>query len=407
MKSLRYGSKTTSNISIRKISSSSQLVERVSKILDDVRHNGDAAVLKYTRKFDKVKLSAKDLRVSEQEINNAYQNIDSNFTSSIKVAVDNVRRFYKRHIPKTVKVRGEEGVYLAERIRPIESVGIYVPAGTAPLVSTVYMTVIPAQLAGVENIYLITPPNEHKTVNPYILAVADQLKVKRVYKVGGAQAIGAMAYGTKSIPRVDKIVGPGNRFVAEAKRQVFGYCDIDMIAGPTELVILANEQTDLAFIIADMKAQSEHALGISILITTSKKHVDTIKKLSMKGYVIKVKNINEGIELINQIAPEHLQIMIKRPERIVKSIKNAGAIFLGPYSPTAIGDYIAGPSHVLPTNGSARFFSGLGVNDFLKTSHIISYSRKALERVSKAGQYIAALEGLKYHGESINIRLKD
>ena len=406
MRSIRYGSRVLNKVLNRDIARNRRLVERVSKILDDVKHGGDDAILRYTRKFDKVRLAAKDIQVSEDEINASYQNIKPEFIQALKVAIENVRRFYKRNLKKTVKIRGEEGVLLAERIRPMEHVGVYVPAGTVPLISSVYMTVIPAQQAGVQNIYIVTPPNEHKTVDPHILAAANLLKVNAIYKAGGAQAIGALAFGTKTIPRVDKIVGPGNAYVAEAKRQVFGYCDIDMIAGPTELVVLANDHADPAFVQADMMAQSEHAQGMSILITTSKRLVNAVKKVRARGFIVKVKNLNQGIDLVNRIAPEHLQIMVKRPERILKQIKNAGAIFLGAYSPTACGDYVAGPSHVLPTNGSARFFSGLGVSDFLKTSHVISYSRKALERVRDAAQYLASLEGLKKHEESIRIRFE-
>ena len=249
--------------------------------------------------------------------------------------------------------------------------------------------------AGVQNVYLVTPPNKYKSVDPHILAAANLLKVKHIFKAGGAQAISAMAFGTKTIPRADKIVGPGNMYVAEAKRQVFGFCDIDMIAGPTELAILANNHADPAFVAADLMAQSEHEGGVSFLITTSRRLAKTIRKISAHGYIIKVKNLSQGVDLINELAPEHLQIMVKRPQPVLKSIKNAGAIFLGPYTPTAVGDYVAGPSHVLPTNGTARFFSGLGVSDFLKTSHVISYTRKALEKIRKPAEYLASLEGLK------------
>jgi len=405
MKSIRYGSRALNRCLTRDAMRSKRVVEKVASILDDVKQGGDNALLRYTRKFDRVTLTPKEMLVSEDEINACYQNIKPDFISSLKVAIENVRRFYKKKIRKSVNVR-EDGVFLAERVRPLENVGVYVPSGTVPLISTVYMTVLPAQAAGVENIYLVTPPNQYGTVDPHILAAANLLKVNTIFKAGGAQAIAAMAFGTKTIPRMDKIVGPGNQYVAEAKRQVFGHCDIDMIAGPTELVILANDFADPSYVAADLLAQSEHKMGISILITTSKRLVKFVKKLQVRGYIVKVKNLSQGIDLINKIAPEHLEIMVKRPERILKYIKNAGAIFLGPYSPTAVGDYIAGPSHVLPTNGSARFFSGLGVRDFLKTSHVISYSRKALEKVRQPAEYLASLEGLKKHGESIRVRFE-
>jgi histidinol dehydrogenase len=266
------------------------------------------------------------------------------------------------------------------------------------------MTVLPAKLAGVEKVYLITPPDKYKSVNPHILVVANLLKVDGVFKAGGAQAIGAFAYGTKSIPRVDKIVGPGNAYVAEAKRQVFGHCDIDMVAGPTEVVILANDHSDPDYVAADLMAQSEHHQGTAILVTTSKRLAKVISKVPARGYIVLVKNLKQGVDVVNQIAPEHLQIMVKSPQRIIRDVKHAGAIFVGAYTPTALGDYIAGPSHVLPTNGTARFFSGLGVDNFMKSSHIISYSRKALEKVAKPLEHIGSLEGLVKHVESVKVR---
>lgn len=407
MKTLRFGSKSLEKyLTTRTQNRPERLIKKVSRIVEDVRVGGDAALLAYTRKFDRVKLSPKELQVSEEEINACYQNIKPEFASALRVAVENVRNYYKSKIVKSLKVRGEDGVRLSEHIRPMKTVGVYVPSGTVPLVSTVYMTVIPAQAAGVQNIYIVTPPNAHKSVDPHILAVANLLKVNAVYKAGGAQAVAAMAFGTKTIPQADKIIGPGNQYVAEAKRQVFGYCDIDMIAGPTELVVIANEHSDPQFVAADLLAQSEHHGGSSILITTSKRLAKQMTRLPIRGFIVRVKNLEQGIELSNRIAPEHLEIMVKRPERLLRYVENAGAVFLGPYSPTAVGDYVAGPSHVLPTNGTARFFSGLGVQDFLKNTHVISYSRKALEKVRHSGEYIANLEGLKRHYESIKVRFE-
>ncbi len=381
-----------------------RIEEKVHRIVEDVKNFGDEAVIRYTRKFDKVKLTPKELRVSESEINGAYQNISPDFVSSLKMAVENVNRFYRKQVKRSWKTVSEDGVILGEKIRPLESVGIYIPSGTVPLPSTVYMTVLPAKLAGVEKVYLITPPNKYKSVDPHILAVANLLKVDGVFKAGGAQAIAALAFGTKSIPRVDKIIGPGNAYVAEAKRQVFGYCDIDMVAGPTEVVILANDHSDPDFVAADLLAQSEHHMGTAILVTTSKRLAKLIKKVPARGYILVVKNLKQATDVINQIAPEHLQIMVKSPQRILKEIKNAGAIFIGSFTPTALGDYIAGPSHVLPTNGTARFFSGISITDFLKSSHVISYSRKALEKVRTPVEYLANLEGLVKHVESVKIR---
>ena len=380
--------------------------EKVRRILQDVQSDGDEALLRYTRKFDKVKLQPKDLKVSESEINGAYQNISPDFVATLKVAVENVSQFYKRQIKRSWKTLNEDGIILGEKIRPLESVGIYVPSGTVPLPSTVYMTVLPAKLAGVEKVYLITPPNKYKSVDPHILVVANLLKVDGIYKAGGAQAIGAFAFGTKSIPRVDKIIGPGNAYVAEAKRQVFGYCDIDMVAGPTEVVILANDYSDPDFVAADLMAQSEHHMGTSILVTTSKRLAKIIRKVPARGFIVVVKNLKQGVDVVNQIAPEHVQIMVKSPQRILKDIKHAGAIFIGGYTPAAVGDYIAGPSHVLPTSGTARFFSGICVQDFLKSSHVISYSRKALEKVRGPIEYLSNLEGLTKHAESVKVRFE-
>jgi len=381
-----------------------RIEEKVSRILEDVKNDGDEAVIRYTRKFDKVKLSPRELKVTEGEINAAYQNISPEFVQALKVAVENVNRFYRKQIKRSWKIMNEDGVILGEKIRPLESVGIYIPSGTVPLPSTVYMTVLPAKLAGVEKVYLITPPNKFKSVDPHILAVANLLKVDGVYKAGGAQAIGAFAFGTRSIPRVDKIIGPGNAYVAEAKRQVFGYCDIDMVAGPTEVVVFANDYSDPDFVAADLLAQSEHHMGTAILVTTSKRLAKLMQKVPARGYIVVVKNLKQGVDVINQIAPEHLQIMVKNPQRILKDVKHAGAIFVGSFTPTAVGDYVAGPSHVLPTNGTARFFSGICVQDFLKSSHIISYSRRALEKVRGPLEYLANLEGLTKHVESVKIR---
>ena len=288
----------------------------------------------------------------------------------------------------------------------MDTVGIYIPAGTAPLISTVYMTAIPAIVAGVKRIVLTTPPEENGQVNPYTLVVANLLKLNEIYKVGGSQAIAAMAWGTKTIPRVDKIIGPGNMYVTEAKRQLFGYVDIDMLAGPTELVIIANRHSNMDYIVADLEAQLEHAGGLVILVTTSKQIVRQVRQRVHKGYAIHAQNIEEAIDITNRIAPEHLQILTNNPASVAKKIKNAGAIFLGPYSPTALGDYAAGPSHVLPTLGTARFFSGLAVSDFVKKNHIISFTKKALEDLKEPIEKIATLEGLPKHYESVNLRFK-
>lgn len=380
--------------------------EKVKGIIEDVRINGDTALIRYTRRFDKVKLSQKQIRVSENEISGAFQNITSDFIRTLKLVINNVSLFYKKQLKKPCRVTNEDGVLLKEKIIPLDSIGIYVPAGTAPLVSSVYMTAIPAMMAGVQRIVLASPPDKSGNINPHILAVANLLKVKEIYKIGGAQAIAALAFGTKTVPKVDKIIGPGNMYVTEAKRQLFGYADIDMLAGPSELAIIANRHSNPKYILADLESQAEHLGGLAILITTSRKLARQLKNHIPNGYMIYVKNMSEAVDVSNRIAPEHLQIMTNNASSIAKKIHHAGAIFLGPYSPTAIGDYIAGPSHVLPTLGTAKFFSGLCLSDFQKTSHIIAYSKKALERIRDPLEKIAVLEGLTKHNESVQIRFQ-
>lgn len=387
---------------------SRQVEERVRRIIDDVRLAGDEAVVRYTRKFDGVKLAPRQLKVSEIEISGAYQNLTPNFVPSLKVVIANVTRFYQKTLKKSWRIKGADGIVLGENYHPIEKVGVYIPAGTAPLVSTVYMTVLPARLAGVKKIVMISPPNKQGQINPHILVIADLLKVDEIYRVGGAQGIAALAYGTKTIPKVDKIVGPGNMYVSEAKRQVFGSVDIDMIAGPTELVIIANRFSNVKFIIADLKAQAEHAGGLAILITNAKSFARQIRDAvpEVNGFIIVTKNLEQAVEVSNRIAPEHLEILVNNPNRLLKRVTNAGAVFLGPYSPTAVGDYVAGPSHVLPTNGTARFFSGLSVCDFIKSNHIIGYSRKALETLREPLEKVAGIEGLVKHLESVKARFE-
>ncbi|MGE0267234.1 MAG: histidinol dehydrogenase [Candidatus Omnitrophota bacterium] len=378
--------------------------EKVRRIIEDVRVEGDEAVIRYTKRFDKAFLTAKELKVAEAEISGAYQGITSDFISNLKVIINNVSDFYKKQRQRAARITHEDGILLKEIIRPLDSVGIYIPAGTAPLVSSVYMTVIPAKMAGVKNIIMATPPDENGRINPHILAVANLLKVNEIYKVGGAQAIASLAFGTKTVPKVDKIVGPGNMYVTEAKRQLFGYVDIDMLAGPTELVVIANRHSNPDYVVADLEAQAEHLDGLSILVSTSKQLLRQVKKRTTKGYAIYAKNIDEAIDIANKIAPEHLQILTNDPASVANRIEHAGAIFLGPYSPTALGDYAAGPSHVLPTLGTAKFFSGLCLSDFMKKSHVISYSKRALERMRDGIETVAKLEGLPKHYESVNAR---
>ncbi len=408
MKILQQNGKAIQSLYDRHLVTQKRHVEdRVKKIIEDVRLHGDQAVLKYTRKFDQARLEAKDLRVAESEISGAFQNITSDFIADLKTIISNVTLFYKGQVQKPCRIKDDEGILLQEKIIPLESVGIYIPAGTAPLVSSVYMTAIPAKVAGVKRVVIVTPPDKNGYINPYILAVANLLKVNEIYKVGGAQAIAALALGTRSIPKVDKIIGPGNMYVTEAKRQLFGYVDIDMLAGPSELVVIANRHSNPDYVVADMEGQMEHLGGLAILVTTSKQLIKNVRKRVANGYIIYAKNLDEAVDITNRIAPEHLEILTNNPKSVAKKINNAGAIFLGPYSPTALGDYAAGPSHVLPTMGTARFFSGLSLSDYMKTSHIISYSKRALEKIRRPINKVALIEGLKKHSDSIDVRFKN
>lgn len=406
MKIIKSTSKQLEKIYNRSVLKKKRVEEKVRKIIDDVRIYGDEALIKYTKKFDGVKLMPRQLRVSEIEISGAYQNISPNFVASLKVIIENVNRFYRKALKKSWRIKDGDGVVLGENYTPLERVGVYIPAGTAPLVSTVYMTVLPAKIAGVKKIALASPPDKNGFINPHILVVANLLHVDEIYRIGGAQGIAALAYGTKTIPAVDKIVGPGNIYVSEAKRQVFGQVGIDMIAGPTELVIIANRFSNSKFIIADLCAQAEHAKSLAILITNSKALAQEVKsQLDVQdGYIILTKNLEQAVQVSNKIAPEHLEILVQNPNRLLKGIRNAGAVFLGPYSPVAVGDYVAGPSHVLPTDGTARFFSGLSVADFLKSNYILSYTKKALEKIKDPLEKIAGIEGLIKHLDSVKVR---
>jgi len=382
-----------------------RIVEKVSRIIKAVRYRGDDALIEFTKKFDKVKLNLRELKVSESEISYAFNELNSGIISSVKSSIDNLYKFYRSQVPKPVTTKEENGKVLKVIYKPIERIGIYVPSGSAPLVSSVYMCVIPALVAGVKDIVLVSPPGKEKFLNPFILAVASMLKIKEIYKIGGAQAIAALAYGTKTIKKVDKIIGPGNDFVTEAKRQVFGEVDIDMLAGPSEVVIIATRKTNIDFIIADLEAQTEHKGGLGIVITNSKKIVNELRKSKAQGFMIKVRNLDEAADIANRIAPEHLEILTKRPSALLKKINNCSAIFLGENSPVALGDYTAGPSHVLPTGGTARFFSSLSVRDFLREVHVVSYTKKALSDELPTLEKIASLEGMQKHIDSVKKRV--
>lgn len=405
MRRVKVGSKVFNNLITRRNHGSIRVQKKVSKILEGIKTEGDTALLRYTKKFDKVSMKRRELRVTEAEISGAYQNIKPEIVNTLKEIIRNINKFYTNQIPKSWLMKQETGIELGEKFVPIDKVGIYVPSGTVPLVSSVYMTVLPARIAGVKRIIMVSPPNSYKSIDPHILVMANLLKVDEIYKIGGAQAIGALAFGTKTVPNVDKIVGPGNEYVTEAKRQVFGYCGIDMLAGPSEVLIIASHHANIDYLKKDLMAQEEHYKGLSILVTKSRKVFNAMREdPEVKGYVIKVKNLEEAAKVSNMIAPEHLQLMVKSPNRVLKHITNAGAIFLGQYTPVAIGDYIAGPSHVLPTGGTARYSSGLNLRSFFKSSHIISYSRKALSASAPLVRGLTELEKLQRHWESIAAR---
>ncbi|HDL63886.1 MAG TPA: histidinol dehydrogenase [Proteobacteria bacterium] len=394
----------------------------VREIVEKVRGGGDRALRELTLKFDGVKI--RDFSVNSSELRSAGRLLTPELRETFRRVEDNIQRYYSLTLNESWREKRGDGMTWGEMVNPIEKVGVYIPGGKAPLISSVFMSVVPARLAGVPRIVLVTPPRSDGSINPYTLAAAKYLGVREIYKCGGAQAIAALAFGTRSIPKVDKIVGPGNIYVTLAKKEVFGYVDIDGLAGPSEIAILADGKANDRYIAADLLAQAEHGEGgYSILITTSKKLIDRVDKevkrmlirldrkqilnrtLNKSTFLIKVKSIRDGIELLNQIAPEHLEIMTADPEQVVSRIKNAGAIFLGKFSPVAAGDYVAGPSHVLPTGGSARFFSPLSVTDFQKKSSIINYTRRSLKNDLPVLKTIAELEGLDGHLLSATIRV--
>ncbi|MBI4004195.1 MAG: histidinol dehydrogenase [Candidatus Omnitrophica bacterium] len=405
MKIISTNSQEWQRLCSRQLARKRRVEATVRQVLDDVHTRGDDALLRYTRRFDRVRLTARQLRVTEAEISGAFQHLDPKFALQLKSAIQNVNAFYGRPRLKPVKMVDGDGVVLGEKFDPLERVGVYIPGGTASLVSTVYMTVIPAKRAGVKRVILATPPRKDGSVDPHILAVASLLDVDEVYRIGGAQAIAAMAFGTKSIAKVDKIVGPGNAFVAEAKRQVFGFVDVDTIAGPSEIAVIANRSSNAQYVLADLLGETEHAGGLGFLITTSKALAKLARTQIPRGYCVVVKNLDEAVEVANRLAPEHLEIMVRQPLKLARRITHAGAIFLGPYSPVTVGDYIAGPSHVLPTGGAARAFSGLGIDDFIRRTHVISYTKKALERFREPLERLTAIEGLPRHFDAVKARL--
>lgn len=403
-------------------------LEEVNKSVNDILKNikscGDRELLKYTEKFDNLKITEDDLKVRKEEIEDAYNKIDKKFLEVLKKAKSNIWDFHEKQKKNSWINNKEAGIVLGQIVNPLERVGVYTPGGSAAYPSSVLMNVIPAKVAGVEKVIMVTPPKKGG-ISPTVLVAADIAGVDEIYKVGGAQGIGALAYGTNSIPKVDKIVGPGNIYVSVAKKMVYGHCDIDMFAGPSEIMVIADKTANPEYITADLLSQAEHdEMASSILITNSEKIAIEVKKeienqvqsqkrkdiinksINNFGAIIVVESIEKAFEISNQIAPEHLELCIKDPFEWLGCVKNAGAVFLGNYTPEPIGDYYAGPNHVLPTSGTARFFSPLNINEFTKKSSLIYYSKNALEKVKDDIVYLAESEGLYAHGDAIKIRFK-
>ena len=400
-----------------------EYADKVNKIVNDVRKDGDKALFLYTKKFDNFDINENNIRVTEEEIENAYNDIDAGVIEVIRKAKKNIEAYHNKQKQNSWFDASEDGIILGQKVTPIEKVGIYVPGGKAAYPSTVLMDVIPAKVAGVNRTVIVTPPDKDGKVYSGTLVAAKEAGVTEIYKAGGAQAIAALAFGTESIPKVDKIVGPGNIYVALAKKAVFGHVSLDSIAGPSEILVLADETANPRFVAADLLSQAEHdELASSILVTTSKelavkvseeidKFLMTLfrreiiqKSLDNYGYILIADDMDEAIEVANDIATEHLEIMTKDPFMVMTKIKNAGAIFIGDYSSEPLGDYMAGPNHTLPTNGTAKFFSPLGVDDFIKKSSIISYSKEALEGIHKDIETFAKSKGLTAHANSIAVR---
>jgi len=406
-------------------SDTSEAEEAVKAIINGVRENGDKALLKYTERFDKVRFAnMRDALCTRQEIERALKNIPKVDSDIIKLAAKRIRAFHKKQLPKSWFFKEKNGTLLGQRVTPLERVGIYVPGGKAVYPSTVLMNAIPAKVAGVKEIIMATPPSKNG-INSYVLAAAKIAGVDKIYKVGGAQAVAAMAYGTESIPKVDKIVGPGNIYVATAKRLVFGVVDIDMVAGPSEILIINDGTGAPSWIAADLLSQAEHdELASGILLTTSTRMAEAVARevekqlrelkreaiarvsIERYGAIVITKNLAEAADIANRIAPEHLELFVKKPFELLKKIKNAGAIFLGPNTPEPIGDYMAGPNHTLPTGGTARFSSPLGTEDFIKRSNVLSFSKKGVEKLGKSVVRFTEMEGLGAHGRSVVIRIR-
>ena len=403
-----------------------QYQDTVQEIVDRVKTKGDQALFELTRKFDWEGIDASNVKVTEAEVQEAYDTIDPQLVETIRKSLKNIREYHEKQKQYSWFDTTPEGTMLGQKVTPLASAGVYVPGGKAVYPSSVLMNIVPAKIAGVAHVVMCTPCNKEGKVNPAVLVAAKEADADEVYKVGGAQAIAAMAFGTESIPKVDKITGPGNIFVALAKKAVSGFVSIDSIAGPSEILVLADETANPRYVAADLLSQAEHdEMASAILVTTSKELAEKVseevdafvkilsrkeiisKSLDNYGYILVAETLEDAIETVDLIASEHLEIVTKNPFEVMMKVKNAGAIFLGEYSSEPLGDYFAGPNHILPTNGTARFFSPVSVDDFIKKSSIIYYSREALQRVHKDIEYFAKAEQLTAHANSIAVRFED
>ena len=422
IKIMKYGEVSPEEIFARG-TAATDVSEIVRDIIDNVKENSDKALYQYCEKFDKAKLSS--LEVSKEEIDEAFATVEPQFIEILKQAAENIRNFHKQQVRQSFILNGD-GYVTGQKITPIEKVGLYVPGGTAAYPSTVLMDSIPAKIAGCEEICITTPPSADGKVNPAILAAAKIAGVDRIFKIGGAQAVAALAYGTETVPKVDKIVGPGNAFVAEAKRQVFGLVSIDMIAGPSEILVIADGKSNPKFVAADLLSQAEHdKMASAVLVTDSEELAEKVSaelerqipllpraeiariSIDNNGKIIVADNLFDVIDVANEIAPEHLELSVDNPFDYLDKIKNAGSIFMGRYCPEALGDYFAGPNHTLPTSGTARFSSPLSVDDFVKKSQYTYYTKETLKKSAESVAFFAEKEGLSAHARSVTVRFED
>lgn len=423
IKILKYGEVSGSEIFARTMPETN-IEGIVSDIISDVKNRGDAALFEYTKKFDKAELTS--LAVSKEEIDEAFNTVEPEFIEILKKAAENIRNFHEKQLRNSFIINNKNGVVIGQKVIPVDRAGLYVPGGTAAYPSTVLMDSLPAKIAGCKEVVITTPPLENGKVNPVILAAARIAGVDRIFKIGGAQAIAALAYGTESVPKVDKIVGPGNAFVAEAKKQVFGKVSIDMIAGPSEILIVADGTCNPKYVAADLLSQAEHdKMASAVLVTDSE---ELAKKVSLEierqlpllnreeiarasidnnGKIIVADNLTLAIDIANEIAPEHLELCVDNPFDYLDSIRHAGSVFMGKNCPEALGDYFAGPNHTLPTSGTAKFSSPLSVDDFVKKTQYTYYTKDALEKVARDIEYFAKKEGLTAHAKSAVIRLEN